>query len=155
MHAFQRAVITASVLSVLLVGGYRIQARGLDQFLKELQAFPHYCCTLREELQRSDRLVSLREDLGAQHVKKVALAKSVIEGDLSLRDAAERFSTISNDPDAPWDRLAAWYPEMPLNVRCGYYMVDLIEEVISREELNQKGLVAKLRSEVKAWQTQR
>jgi hypothetical protein len=155
MHAIQRSLIAATVVSVLALGAFRIQAHGMAAVLQDLATFPRYCNELKRELHRGEELGVEQSEVYTRVAKKWALARGVVEGDLSLREAAAKFMKLTDVGHTHWDYLAEANPSMSLEVRCGHYMVDLIEDVVATEYRHLSGLPAKCRAAVQSWESAR
>jgi hypothetical protein len=142
---------------LLIIGGATLTALQLDMealatFSTDLVHVVDNELMLQRAHGRCEELQVEFQHTQGRMAQKRQLAKEVIAGRLTLRQAAAQFEAMSRGVPYGWDHCAASHPEWPLLIRCAHYVIEQVEYEMALQPKEAPAVLAKLRAEKDAWQ---
>jgi hypothetical protein len=147
MDLLSRILVTVVVVGTVLAAALQLDRDQLKTFVGELWFLPAHHLALRREWQRSDKLEVQQQLTHDVMEQKGKLARQVVAGQMSLRQAASRFGDLSKNTPYFWDHYQLSHPDWPAELRYAKYVIDLVEDVLRDENKNPTELVKRLWAE--------
>jgi hypothetical protein len=135
-------------VSLGLLGSMLLVALHLDVSwvanLNEFGNLPQYLETLKSEFQRHDRLEAKGEATRQRVQAKQRIVRAMLEGQLSLHEAAVQFREIALKTPYLWDHYQGTQPTWSEQRRLYQYVIDLAAEVLMADGRDPSAKVSEL-----------
>jgi hypothetical protein len=139
------------VTCVGLLGGLTALALQLDNDwagqVRDCFSVPRNLVLLQDESVRSDELERKQEGVTRVIARKDEIARAVIAGRLSLREAAALFREAGAGVPYDWDTALTTHPEWSLERRCCQYVISTVEYQLRCEDRDPRPVVEALTRE--------
>lgn len=147
MTVVKSLMLCATILTAMTAILARMDPEEYTQLAAGFLELPHNCFVYADETQRSDSIAGEKQAVTERVQAKKQLVRDVLEGKVSLRQAAEHYGELCRDIAYAWDCFGKDHPNWSEEMRNMQRVIDEVKYLLLDEGQDPTEAVARLEAE--------